>query len=47
MFEKETWFAWYPVSLRRHGFAWLQNVYRERSVTPAGATPWRYYPLYR
>ena len=47
MFHREKWFAWYPVSLNRYGVAWLQEVIRERSVTPAGNTPWRYYPLYR
>ena len=39
MFQREKWFAWRPVSMGRYGYAWLQEVIRERTVTPTHTTP--------
>lgn len=45
-FEKENWFAWFPVSVRKRGgrrIAWLETVRRERIVSPYYCGPYRYY----
>lgn len=46
MFNRENWFAWFPVSARTaYGtrIAWLETVIRERFETAKGDSPWRYY----
>ena len=46
MFERDTWFAWFPVPARAaYGtrLAWLETVFRERFVTASTASKWRYY----
>ena len=46
MFEREKWFAWFPVMVRTAygtSFAWLETVVRERFITNRSASKWRYY----
>lgn len=46
MFNRENWFAWFPVSARTaYGtrIAWLETVIRERFETNSSASAWRYY----
>ncbi len=46
MFIGGNWFAWFPVRVRtKRGdrWAWLENVWRDRTVTAYGAGPYRYY----
>lgn len=46
MFERDTWFAWFPVQARtRTGprLVWLTEVMRERFTTDRTVSKWRYY----
>lgn len=46
MFERETWFAWFPVMAKTTAgtrLAWLETVLCERFVTNSSASKWRYY----
>lgn len=46
MFHRETWFAWFPVTVRTTvgtRLAWLETVVRERFETTSSASTWRYY----
>ena len=46
MFERENWFAWFPVIIRTidgSRLAWFETVVRERFVTHRGSGDWRYH----